>query len=296
MLVTRIYGGLGNQMFQYAAGKSISLARSQDLMLDTNAYGISGGINRTDRNLDVFDFSLEVVLENSSQVIPRRLPFGNLFRAKSYLEKKIFNKYYYGWHPELYEDSSLVYLDGYFQSKEYSEKIRECIKKSFILKPNIHEEILQYRDIFEECNFIALHIRRGDYFSDPKITKWHGICNYDYYEKGINYLKKVLPGHRIAIFSDDLNWAKSNIKGIENAFSIADYAEKGGVKLRASQELILMSLCRHFLISNSTFSWWAQYLCSNNGKIVVAPSRWNRNPKARGIDLMSPAWHTIDVK
>lgn len=295
MLVTRIYGGLGNQMFQYAAGKSISLAHSQDLMLDTSAYGLYSGVNRTDRNLDLLDFSLEVVLENSSQVIKCRFPLGMLSRVKSYLEKKILNRYYYGWHPELYQNSSLMYLDGYFQSKNYSEKISECIKNSFRLKPDINHEISRFRKIFEEGKFIALHIRRGDYFSNPKVEKWHGICNYDYYQKGINYLQQSLPDHRIAIFSDDLEWANSNIKGLENAFSVAEYAKENGVILRASQELILMSLCRHFLISNSTFSWWAQYLCVNSKKIVVSPSKWNRNTRASGIDLINPEWHTINV-
>lgn len=283
-------------MFQYAAGKSISLAHSRNLMLDTSAFGVSGGINRTDRNLDVLDFNLEVVLENSNQVTKSKFPHGIASRAKSYLEKKIFNKYYYGWHPELYEDASLSYLDGYFQSKKYSEKIIECIKKSFILKQNFQIEISQLRKIFEENKFIAIHIRRGDYFSDPNIQKWHGICNYDYYHKGIKYLKQILPDHRIALFSDDLNWSKANIKALENSFSISEYAKKNGIKLRASQELILMSLCQHFLLSNSTYSWWAQYLCSNNNKIVVAPSKWNRNPKAKGIDLLSPEWHTIEVQ
>lgn len=283
-------------MFQYAAGKSISLVQSRELMLDTSAYGMSGGINRTDRNLDVLDFTLEIIPEDSLSAIQRRFPFGVLSKARSYFQKKCLNKYYYGWHPELYKVTKLEYLDGYFQSKEYSEIIKDCIKRSFTLKPILQDEISKFRKIFEEDKFIALHIRRGDYFSDSKIRKWHGICDENYYQKGVNHLKKNFPDYRLAVFSDDLEWAKSNIRGIENAFSVADFANNHGIKLRASQELILMSYCRHFLISNSTYSWWAQYLSCYDGKTVIAPSKWNRNPKSRGIDLMSSEWHTIEVK
>lgn len=282
-------------MFQYAAGKSIALAHSQDLMLDTGAFGISSGINRTDRNLDILDFNLEVIPESQSKTIQHRLPFGVLSRAKSYLEKKIFNKYYYGWHPELYDRLDLNYLDGYFQSKEYSERILECIKRSFTLKSELNEEISDFRKIFVDNKFIAVHIRRGDYFSDLKIARWHGICDRDYYQKGLYFLRNAFPEYRIAIFSDDLIWAKKNIIGIEDAFSINEFAKNSGIILRASQELILMSLCKHFLISNSTYSWWAQYLCSDDNSIVVAPSTWNRNPRAKSIDLISPEWRIIDV-
>ena len=293
MLVTRIYGGLGNQMFQYAAGKSISLSRSEELMLDTSAYGFNGGENRTDRDLDILDFNLEIISEDPIKASQFRSPSGVLSRMRSYFDKKILNKYFYGWHPELYEDNKLNYLDGYFQSKNYAERIHESINKSFKLKREFEIEISAFRKMLQVDNFIAIHIRRGDYFCNPKIQRWHGICTPDYYEKGIKYLKSRFPNFRFALFSDDLEWSRANIYGAESIFSISQYAKENGLKLRASQELSLMSECKHFLISNSTYSWWAQYLSSNQNKCVVTPSIWNRNPRSSSIDLIDLAWHKI---
>lgn len=293
MLVTRIYGGLGNQMFQYAAGKSISIARSEELMLDTSSYGIDGGENLIGRALDILDFKLEILPEDPIKTFQFRYPSGLPSRIRSYFDKKILNKYFYGWHPELYEDSKLNYLDGYFQSKNYAEIIFERINQSFKLKPEFEIEVSVLRKLFQRDEFIAIHVRRGDYFCNPEVQRWHGICTPDYYEKGIKYLKRRFPDFQFALFSDDVDWARANIRGAESFFSVSQYAKENGVELRASQELSLMSECKHFLISNSTYSWWGQYLSHNQKKCVVSPSLWNRNPRSRNIDLIDSTWHKI---
>ncbi len=295
MLVTRIYGGLGNQMFQYAAGKSISINRSDSLMLDTTAYGLNGGVNLVDRDLDILDFNIEIVPQSTNQIIRSKHPYGLISKACTYINKRILNKYYYGWHPELYDDIHLNYLDGYFQSQNYADRIKDCINSNFKLKPYLETEISKITKIFQDNDLIAVHVRRGDYFSNPRINKWHGICNAEYYERGIQYFRKHHPKMNIILFSDDVNWCRNNIEGLKSSLSISDYAKKNGVLLRASQELFLMSQCRHFLISNSTFSWWAQYLCRNEHKEIVSPSSWNLNPKSKNINLMDPKWHKINV-
>lgn len=280
-------------MFQYAAGKSISLSRSEELMLDTSSYGINRSENRTSRDLDILDFNLEMISEDPLKALQFRYPSGLLSRMQSYFDKKILNRYYYGWHPELYEDSKLNYLDGYFQSKNYAEKIHETIKHSFTLKHEFEVVISDFRRLLQDDDFIAIHVRRGDYFCNPEIQRWHGICTADYYEKGIKYLKSRFPNFRFALFSDDVEWSRANIRGAESILSVSQYAKQNGIELRASQELSLMSECKHFLISNSTYSWWGQYLSSSHDKCVVAPSIWNRNPRSKRIDLLDQAWYKI---
>ena len=116
-MIVRIYGGLGNQMFQYAAGKSISLDRSDSLMLDTGAFGGNGLINFTNRNLDILDFQIDIIPENYNDIMIHKYPIGIFSKLSSYLSKKVLNKYFYGWHPELYKDYELTYLDGYIHSE-----------------------------------------------------------------------------------------------------------------------------------------------------------------------------------
>jgi len=295
VLVVRIYGGLGNQMFQYAAGLSISSDRLEQLMLDTSAFGVGDSKNVTDRNLDILDFNLNIIHEDTKKVAHLRFQRGFISKVLSHLNKKILNNYFYGFHPELYANKKLKYLDGYFQSDKYAEKINPLILKSFTLKPSLRNDISFFSKIFKENNFIAVHVRRGDYFNNPKTSKWYAICSSDYYQRGILFLKQHNPSFRIALFSDDIDWCRKNIPDLKDAFSISEYAKEMGLPLRTSQELVLMSQCRHFVISNSTFSWWGQYLCKNKNKMVVSPSIWNLNPRSSKIDLIHPSWYKINV-
>jgi hypothetical protein len=292
-MIVRIYGGLGNQMFQYAAGKSISLDRSDTLMLDTGAFGRKDLINLTSRKLDILDFQIDIIPENYNDIRMHKYPNGFISKLTSFLSKKLLNNYFYGWHPELYRDYKLTYLDGYFQSEKYSQRIKKNILKSFKLKKELDNQILFIKKIFLDQNFIGVHVRRGDYFNNPSVKKWHGICNLDYYERGISYLLNKYPDSRVAIFSDNIDWCKKHLTNIENPFYVSEYAKNNKIELRSSQELILLSQCQNFVISNSTFSWWAQYLCMNNEKKIVSPSVWNLNPRSKSLDLINESWYTI---
>jgi hypothetical protein len=295
LIVCRIFGGLGNQMFQYVAGRSIALSRSDSLMLDTSAFGGQGKINRTARNLDLLDFRVSVVPENPMEILQLRYKYGIASKIASYLSKKVMNKYFYGWHPELYYLHNIKYLDGYFQSKNYAEKIKDYIRNDFRLKVELESEIVDFIKLLQNEDFVAVHVRRGDYFNNPKVKKWHGICGPKYFENGISLIKKHFPDSKLALFSDDINWSRNNIPSLENAFSISELCLKKNINLRASQELVLMSKCKHFIISNSTFSWWGQYLSKSMDKFIVAPKVWNLNPRAKDVSLMCPSWNMIDT-
>ena len=293
-MIVRVYGGLGNQMFQYAAGKSISHHRSEKLMLDTSAFRTKNdSLNLTCRNLDILDFELDIIHENYNDIIRYKYPYGIISKLSSFFRKKILNNYFYGWNPELFNDKKVTYLDGYFQSEKYSQKIKSCIFKSYKLKRDLENQILFIKKIFLDNSFIGVHVRRGDYFENPKVKKWHGICNLEYYQKGINYLLHKYPHSRVAIFSDNIDWCKNYLKDVNDPFYDSDFAKNNGIFLKASQELILLSQCHNFVISNSTFSWWAQYLSMHKGKQIVSPYVWNLNPRSKNLDLINDSWYKI---
>ena len=130
-------------------------------------------------------------------------------------------------------------------------------------------------------------IRRGDYISDPKYKKIYFVCDNDYFIEGVNRIKAEIPEAKVFVFSDDVDWVKKNID-----FNCKTYYESG--KDDVWEKLRLMSACKHFVISNSTFSWWAQHLSKNPDKMIYAPSKWY--PDGRPCDIYEDNWRYIEVK
>lgn len=130
-----------------------------------------------------------------------------------------------------------------------------------------NEEMMQR---IQQTNSICLSVRRGDFESDAEIKKLHSVCNREYFETAIQTIKDMVEDPVFFLFSDDIEWVKNNIHT-----GCTSYYEDGTDPVW--EKLRLMSACKHFIISNSTFSWWTQYLSTNENKIVVSPSRWFNN-------------------
>ncbi len=290
MIVVKIKSGLGNQMFQYAFGRALSLSRGEELSLDISYYD-----EQNSR-----DAKREFLLSNY-------LIAGNILSAKeslrysnplySFLRKvstKIRGKTHdaYAFNAKAFS-SKRPYYEGYWINEKYFEKYSDQIKKDFSLKngfsPQAQEVANKITSSLEAGDVtISLHVRRGDFVSNPN-SAFNGVLGVPYYEKALGTIKELLPAKnfRLFVFSDDHTWTKANLQHLGNV----NFVDGEGVK--DYEELILMSLCSHNIIANSTFSWWGAWLNKNKEKIVVAPYQWLKERNVKELELLLTGWIPI---
>ena len=257
MIITKIAGGLGNQMFQYAIAKSIAIKNSDEFKLDISFYS-----KQTLRKYELDLFTIEENLDSGESLlskVKRKLGFilGDYYREK---ETTIFDK-------KVFDYDENIILDGYWQNENYFKEIRDDIIKDFTPKIDISNEAKKHLKQICSSNSISIHLRRGDYIHNSHINNVHGTCDLDYYMKAIKYINKNTENIKYFIFSDDIVWCKENFDFLENKVFIDD--TKSGI-----DDLELMKHCKHNIIANSSFSWWGAWLNENDNKIVVAPKTW----------------------
>jgi hypothetical protein len=145
-------------------------------------------------------------------------------------------------------------------------------------------------DIAEQIgrvNAVSLHVRRGDYVKNPKTTATHGLCSLDYYHTAIRYIYETVEQPYFFIFSDDMAWVKEHLK-IDAPCQYVDHNQGK----ESFNDMHLMSLCKHHIIANSSFSWWGAWLNSSPEKIVIAPNKWFANQN-NIKDLLPNDWVTL---
>lgn len=256
MVVVRIIGGLGNQMFQYAYAKSIE-NKGLEVRLDLsgfNKYKLHGGYQLGEYNINI------------QQAKPILLLFLKLNPFKTLKEKNL-----------LFDEKLLFlkgneYIKGYFQTEKYFSEIRSVLLKQFILNKEISNSTKNYKqNILQTGKSCSIHVRRGDYVSNIKANNIHGTCSLEYYNKAIKRINKEYNNITFYIFSDDIAWTKENLR-IKNSFYI-DH------KCLPHEDIYLMSMCSHNIIANSSFSWWGAWLNRNDYKFVIAPKNWFKTTK-----------------
>ena len=171
------------------------------------------------------------------------------------------------------------YLFGYFQSYSYFKKHESIIRKELQVNVPLKKENQAIIRNMKKENSVCIHIRRGDYVGSD-----YEVCTIDYYLNAIKKMNQLINKCKYYIFSDDMEWAKKNIK-IKNCV----YMDQ---KNSSYEDLSIMTNCKHFIISNSTFSWWAQFLATYENKMVIAPKKWHK--KEKNPDLYMDGWVLID--
>lgn len=290
MIYLNLCGGLGNQLFEYAFARNIALKENQNICVST--YEISFYDKKRTPTLKMFTLPESVTFTDKKPpwYVHRRNYVSKILRNISperyfrYFEKIGSYIWYQEKIIEISRESHLktnrdIFIGGYWQSEKYFKDSLQEIKRD--LKPReLSSQDIELIKRIEAEKAICLHIRRGDYVGTP-----YHVCSVDYYNKAVACMRKQLSG-TIFVFSDDIEWAKENVKIPGRHYYVenrnADYIE-----------LYMMSRCHSFIISNSTFSWWAQELGDQEGKIVVAPSRWHNTKDCQDIYLDS--WQIIDV-
>lgn len=278
MVRVKIFNGLGNQLFQYACGRAIQEKFGGELILDISDFEVNK------RKYGLCNFKLN----NAIKVVDKDNSFSN-FR-KNWLIKIIykflpeigffvqskFGKYlYFG---EEYKEikknfTDNYYLYGYWQCERYFEEIKDKLKEEIVLKNPLKKSQVELVEKLEKQNSVMVHIRRGDYV---KSKYYDGICDENYYKKAIKIMQERLGNPTFFVFSDEIEWVKNNWTFLENAVFVDE-------DNKDFEELEIMSHCKNFIIANSSFSWWAQYLSNNEKKIVVAPQKWNNSKKKNDI-------------
>jgi hypothetical protein len=251
MIIVRILGGLGNQMFQYAYAKTLE-NRGLKVKLDLSSfkkYKLHGGYQLDKYHIDIQSAKSTTLL------------FHKINPFKTVKEKSLL------FAETLLSLKGNKYVKGYFQTEKYFEEIRNTLLTEFVINQKLSfQSDCMAQLINDSENSCSLHIRRGDYISDKKANSVHGTCDLGYYKKAIDCINDAYLDVRFFIFSDDISWTKENLS-IENA----QYVDVNSIP---HEDLYLMSLCTHNITANSSFSWWGAWLNKNKNKTVIAPKNW----------------------
>lgn len=289
MVITSLIGGLGNQMFQYAAGRALSLERGVSLMLDVSGFA-NYQLHQGFELERLFNCKVEIASEREVRRVlswqftsgVRRVlsrPRMAALRRKSF----VIEPYFHYWDG-IKTIPSDCYLAGYWQSDKYFSGVAEQIRDDFSFRIPLECGNIEIATQINEVNSVSLHVRRGDYISTSKNVATYGVCSLDYYSAAIKNIADRVQCPHFFVFSDDPVWVRNNLKiDFNHQYIDRNHGENSYNDMR------LMSLCKHHIIANSSFSWWGAWLNRSVDKIVVAPERWFSN----GIntkDLLPIEW------
>jgi hypothetical protein len=289
VIISNIIGGLGNQMFQYAVGRAISLKLHVPLKLDTrdfSAYQLHQGFE-LDR---LFNCNAEIATNNDlthllswqkaklAQKLLRK-PQLKSFRLKNLVVEPDFN-YWSG----INQLEGNKYLYGYWQSEKYFIELAENIREDFTFKLPLSDKNLEITELISQVNAVSLHVRRGDYVANTNTANTHGVCSLAYYRNAIRFIAEKVKHPYFFMFSDDIEWVKNNL---EVSFPHIYVSHNVGVE--SYNDMRIMSMCMHHIIANSSFSWWGAWLNTNPNKIVISPEKWFAK-SVDTSDLIPKSW------
>lgn len=296
MIITRLIGGLGNQMFQYAAGLALAQRKGQDLRLDLTSLRkyrlhqgyqldqIFAGDFRVASTLDllrVLGFGMRRGVRGSVTPDPHlpdpqkgpkiRQPTHNYWQGFTQLPPK-------------------TYLAGYWQSPKYFAGCEEQVARAFTFRETLTGRNAEVAQKMRSATSVSLHVRRGDYVQNAKVNAFHGVCDWPYYRAAIAHMRDALPAPHFFVFSDDMDAAKAEFGAGADLTYVT--GNSGQVSYR---DMMLMAQCRHHVIANSSFSWWGAWLARAQGaadeaQIVIAPKVWFAGSPEPMEDIYMPHW------
>lgn len=287
MIFVRIWEGLGNQLFQYAYARALSLKTSQKVFLDVRETGkLSIDAGRVFRKYSLENFKIKLpVCTNIERFYPHLCDKkGILFNIHKIVMRYLFFFRYYKesevrYHEELLRPKGNWYLQGWFQNIHYFEEYENIIRKELTPKKKI-KITKELKDILKEKETVSVHIRRGDY------QRNNSILPLKYYENAMKHMQTLINSPFWIIFSDDLVWCKKNMDFGNQVYYIGEKEQ-----LQDFEELLVMSRCKNHIIANSTFSWWGAWLNQRKEKIVIGPEQWFiRGYSSNGINIMPKEW------
>lgn len=270
MIIIQLIGGLGNQMFQYAAAKTLSLEKKQQLVIDISAFETYNvhqfGLNTFAARLTFYNFITKMIAKLHKF-------FGNF---------AVYKEIHFNYNADFFaQKTTTTYLEGYFQSELYFKKYENEIRADFEITAPLKEKTIALLHKMKDENAVSIHIRRGDYL----LHQIHNTNKTEYYKLAMDYIEARISNPVYYLFSDDMNWVKANFKtNFETHYVDFNDASTN------YEDLKLMSSCKHNIIANSSFSWWSAWLNANPGKIVIAPQKWFNDKSMDYSDVLPESW------
>ncbi|MDB5813272.1 MAG: hypothetical protein JWN23_389 [Rhodocyclales bacterium] len=287
-VIVALKGGLGNQLFEYAAGLALASRRGAELVLDVSSFS-----DPRARHFALGPFELP------ERIQQRAFRFWSRGGFCDAVLRRLSRRF--GWTrggvPVHYENSSRgfddsvltleapILLDGYFQSEQYFCDYAALLRERLSVPRHLHEASRQLMHLIRACDAICIHVRRGDYISNPVANQFHGLCGMDYYRRGVELVAEKLGAPHCFVFSDDPQWVRENMS-LPFPTTVVDINGED----QAHQDLWLMAACRRFVIANSSLSWWGAWLSSHIDKQVVAPKQWFKGSTQDTSELVPADW------
>ncbi len=264
MIIVKVWGGIGNQLFQYVFGQYLRFRYNQEVYYDNNSFISTDHL----RKPELYALDAEIKYDN-------RCSFSKTRGVKNRILRFMFQthpKHHYIAEespiPQNYNADHVYFFQGYWQDIKYYEWLQSYVPYFTIRLQEWPNELVEIRkEIVSIENSVSIHIRRGDYFK-PENIKIFGVCDAAYYEKGIQVMTENDPNAKMFVFSDDLQWVKDNLHLPEDAIYVPNY------EVSQFAYIELMSLCKDHIISNSSFSWWGAVLNAHKGSNVICPNKW----------------------
>jgi hypothetical protein len=279
MVIVNLSGGMGNQMFQYALGRCLSLKYNTKLKTDLSFLkrrDMGPGFIYRDYDLDLFNVISDFKINPFRKIIKVNEPH-------FHYSQELINDL-----DEKLKDGKNILLNGYWQTPKYFTDVENIIRLDFQFKEKVENAqdnlIREMYNSIKNTNSVMINVRRADYLN----TDFHGVMGNDFIMNGVESIKSKVDNPHFFIFSDDIEWCKENIK-LDN-MTIVDHHYKGH---KFGYYLQLMSTCKHFIIPNSTFAWWAAWLNNSSEKIVIAPKQWFTDKNINTNDIIPSDWMRI---
>jgi hypothetical protein len=285
-IVVHLSGGLGNQMFEYAAGRSLALKTGGRLVLDATvftlpvvqrAYALDGYDLAADVRFDGYAYppTKPVVrfppvkrsawIDRAAELVRRTIgPIGRKARERTF---SVFTERSFDFDPRFCRRGAQTYLVGYWQSERYFADIADVVRRELTYLGEPDAANARWLARIRAANAVCVHVRRGDYLL-PAHFEQHGVCSADYYRCAVRLVRERVASPQFFVFSDDWQWCREHLA--DSDMVLVD-ANKPGA---GQDELRLMAACRHHVIANSSLSWWGAWLATSGGQVVVAPKPW----------------------
>ncbi|MDW8297071.1 MAG: alpha-1,2-fucosyltransferase [Raineya sp.] len=289
MIAIRITGGLGNQMFEYAFARSLAYKTGLPLKLDIEEYEQNLYPDRPFR-LNVFHIQENYLTKAEKEKMLKKPLWKRVYhKFLPKYKRNFFIEGQYRFNPDALKINQSVYLEGYYQSEKYFRWASDLIRKEFTFKvPPSRENAIMLEKIMQTEQAVSLHVRRGDFLKYDSFIK----LDIPYYRNAINLINSQVSNPHFFIFSNDISWARTNLQHLMPVCTFVDINDE----LNAYEDMRLMSACRHQIIANSSFSWWAAWLNTNPSKIVIAPEQITYDSKYPATDLHPAEWIKVAVQ
>jgi hypothetical protein len=276
MIIARLYGGLGNQMFQYAAARRLQLLRAAELRLDLGWFDTRAA-QRPSRPYALGHLTLDATPASTTDIAavtaaPARWPAVRLLldSSRPHGRKRLrCERTPYRYEPDFTDTPDPVYLDGYWQNESYFIAIADILRNEFRVRSPVSPASMRIADTMSAVTAVSVHVRRGDYARQAHTHQHHGLCPIEYYTAACSRIETVVRDPHYFVFSDESDWARDNLSFIKPVTFVSCNDSD-----HQYEDLHLMTLCRHHVVANSSFSWWGAWLAERPGQVVIAPRSW----------------------